>query len=80
MFLAVTLFGGASYYEHNYTRKDCKVTKVNDSYATIVDQCGFAWKYDSNGLQVGDIVDLKMEDNFTNSYVFDDVIKQVVKK
>ena len=78
--LFVTMLCGLSYYEHNYTREECKVIQINDGWATIEDKCGFVWDYDCDGLKIGDIVDLKMEDNFSSAYIGDDVIKEIVKK
>lgn len=78
--LAVCVLFGTSYYEHNYTRDDCKVTQVVDGCARIQDQCGFSWDYNDCNLNVGDIVDLKMHDSLTSACIGDDVIKQVVKK
>lgn len=81
--IAVLLTGlifGASYYEHNYTRENCKVTQANDGWATITDNCGMAWDYENRNLRVGDIVDLKMHDSNTSSYIKDDVIRKVVLK
>lgn len=75
-----TCFCGASYYEHNYTRENCQVIQVNNGIATIEDVCGFCWDVESDVLKSGDIVDLKMNDNCTNSYIYDDIIKEVVKK
>ena len=71
-------FCGASYYEHNYIREECQVIQVNDGIATIKDICGFYWDVETDGLKVGNIVNLKMNDNCTSSYIYDDIVKDVV--
>lgn len=83
MILGLTIIGmlmGGSYIDNHYTRKDCKVVQINDGYATIVDQKGWAWDYDDKDLAVGDIVDLKMHNNNTDTIIEDDIIIKVVKK
>ena len=83
MILGLTIIGmlmGGSYIDNHYTRKECVVTQVNDGYATIVDQKGWAWDYDRKDLKVGDIVDLKMHNNNTDTIIADDIIVKVVKR
>lgn len=76
--LVVGAIYGACYYEHNYTRKECEVIQVNDGVVTVEDSCGFVWDFKGNELKVGDIVDLKMYDNSTSTYINDDIVKDVV--
>ena len=81
--IAVLLFGllcGISYHEHNYTRYDCQVIEATPYGAIFEDQCGFTWAVEGEGYEIGQVVDLKMHDNFSNAYIEDDVIKKVVKK
>ena len=78
--MALVLFAGACHFEHNYTRKECDVVQICDGIATVIDGCGFTWDFRAKDLEVGDIVDLKMHDNFTSANIEDDVIKKVVKK
>ena len=69
-----------SYFDHNYTRPDCVVVEASPTGAIFEDECGFTWYVESEGYEVGQIVDLKMHDNFSSGYIYDDVIKKVVKK
>lgn len=81
--IAVLVIGAlciVSHYEHNYTKKGCRVIQVNDGYVTAEDRCGLAWDFKGNGFKVGDMVDLKMYDNRTGNYIVDDVVKDVVHK
>ena len=74
-------FVGANYYGHNYTRKDCKVIQINDGMVTFEDTCGFAWDWEieeNEYFEVGDFVDLKMNDNSTSNYIHDDKITKVI--
>ena len=77
--LILGLFCGACYIEHNYTRTDCEVIEASSMGALIEDRCGFTWYYEGEGFEVGDLVDLKMHDNFTSSNIDDDEIKKVVR-
>lgn len=78
--LIISMFGGASYYEHNYARENCKVIQSINNTVRVEDQCGFIWDVVADGLKAGDIVTLKMDDNNTSSYIFDDIITDVVKQ
>ena len=77
--LLVGMFCGASYYEHNYTRKDCVVVEASPTGAIFEDKCGFTWYVDCEGYEVGDKADLKMYDNGTASRVDDDEVKGLVR-
>lgn len=74
------MFGTACHYEHNYTKRNCKVTEATETGAMIVDSKGWGWYYEGEGFEVGQTVDLKMHDNFTNADNEDDIIKKVVIK
>ena len=79
--LAVMLFCGASYYEHNYTRKNCEIVNVEDGVATFVDECGYSWKWEieeNEYFEIGDFVDLRMNDHNTNNNIFDDEITKII--
>lgn len=76
----ITSFGCVAHLEHNYTRKNCEVINIQDGVATIEDKLGFKWKVQNEKLTVGDIVDLKMNDNCSDTYIHDDLIKGVVIK
>ena len=78
--LFVSAFYSVSYYEHNYTRKDCKVVQSCDGIATIEDGTGNYWDYMDSSLKVGDYVDLKMFDNLSSANIEDDIITKVVVK
>lgn len=69
------------YTEHHYTRKDCEVVRVENGVARFEDECGFLWDWEieeNEYFEVGDFVDLKMNDNHSSGYTDDDVIKKVV--
>ena len=77
----VLLFGTACYIEHNYTRKDCEVVRVENGIVRFKDKCGFYWDWEieeDEYFEVGDFVDLKMNDSCSSGYVGDDVITKVV--
>lgn len=69
-----------SYIEHNYTRDCCVVTDVTTQGIEVEDQSGELWFYETKDkFAVGDVVDLKMNDNCTSAYTHDDIIKSVKK-
>ena len=78
--LLVSMFSGASYYEHNYIRKDCEVVQVGIEYVKAEDKCGYVWEFKGNEFKVGDKVDLKMYDNCTSDCISDDEVTDVVRK
>ena len=81
--LLIGMFLFVGYYEHNYTRKDCEIVKVENGIVTFEDACGFRWQWEieeNEYFEVGDKVDLKMHDNCTNSIVYDDVITKIIFK
>ncbi len=78
--LLIGIFCTTLYYEHNYTRRDCVVIEASPVGAIFEDKCGFTWVIKDGGYEIGQIVDLKMHDNCTNTYIYDDVIKKVIKR
>jgi hypothetical protein len=66
-----------SYFEHNYIRPNCEVTQICDGIVTVIDETGETWDFIAKGYKVGDIVDVKMHDNYTSAYVYDDIVKGV---
>lgn len=61
----------------NYTRKGCKVVEVIGNDVYVVDASGNEWVFKGKGYRVGDIVDLKMNENGTPNNIKDDTIKAV---
>ena len=78
--LLIIMLVSVSHYEHNYTRKNCKVININGSTATIEDEGAFIWDAITNAVKIGDIVNLKMNDNNTINYIDDDIITKIIKK
>ena len=71
----VLLFGTACYIEHNYTRKDCEVVRVENGIVRFEDKCGFYWDWEieeDEYFEVGDF------DSCSSGYVGDDVITKVI--
>ena len=78
--LLLASLGICSYVEHNYTRKYCIVTDVTAQGIEVEDQGGELWFYETKEkFAVGDVVNLKMNDNCTSTYIYDDTIKSVKK-
>lgn len=81
----VILFGvlacGMGYFESCYVREDCEVVNVEDNTVWVVDKTDNLWMFDveENIFEVGEIVDLKMNTNHTESNIFDDIILEVEK-
>ena len=76
----LSMVGGVSYYEHNYTRSGCEVVRVYEDVVTVKDSCGFLWDVEAEDLKVGCKLDLKMHDNGTNDCVYDDIITNFIIK
>jgi hypothetical protein len=68
------------YTEHNYTRDNCVAVETTETGVIFEDRCGFTWYWEEEGFEVGDVVDLKMYDNYSSAYIDDDEIKKVVRK
>ena len=72
---------GISYYEHNYINKDCEITQVNDGFVTFIDKQGNAWDWEiqeNEYFEIGDYVDLKMNDNNSSNNIEDDKITKII--
>lgn len=59
---------------HYYTRKDCEVVKVDGYTVSVEDNMGHWWKFEGEGFEVGDRVDVKMWDGLTNSIKDDHIV------
>jgi hypothetical protein len=70
----IAMIGFASWFEVHYTREDCTVVGYVEDVVTVEDTCGYTWEFKADGLEVGDVVDLKMYTNHTDSTIFDDEI------
>lgn len=70
-----------SYFESCYTRKECEVVNIENDTIWVVDKTDNLWMFDveENIFEVGEIVDLKMHTNHTESNIFDDIILEVKK-
>lgn len=80
--IATLIIGGvvfASYTEHHYTRKDCKVVKVNNNVVTVEDISGNLWVFEDEGYSVNDTVNLKMFTGISKNDISDDTITKVIK-
>ena len=67
-------------YENHYTRKDCTVIEITDTYVTVVDEFGDEWSWyieekENLSLDFGDKVDLKIFNSFTDTWQDDKVVK-----
>jgi hypothetical protein len=79
--LVICTMSGASYYEHNYTLKNCIVSEVtNNATVVAIDSKGREWEFGYSGLEEGDSVTLKMYDNYTSDIITDDEVKRVTKE
>ena len=73
----IIMFVFASWIDTHYTRQDCKVVGYVEDVVTVEDSCGYQWQFIGEGYEVGDTVDLKMFNNRTHNYVYDDEIIEV---
>ena len=73
----ITVVLGGGYHEHNYIRPNCEVTQVCDGIVSAIDETGEVWDFKASGYKVGDIIDLKMYDNNTSAYIYDDIVKGI---
>lgn len=80
--LLAILFVGGCYITSNYTRKACIVIQTNDGWTTFEDRSGHCWDWqiEDESFEIGERVDLKMNDNHTSDYPHDDIIRYVVRK
>lgn len=59
---------------HYYIRKDCEVVKVDGYTVSVEDNMGRWWKFEGEGFEVGDIIDVEMYDNLTDEIKDDEII------
>lgn len=59
---------------HYYVRKDCEVVKVDGYTVSVEDNMGRWWKFEGEGFEIGDIVDVEMFDNLTDGIKDDQII------
>lgn len=59
---------------HYYTRKNCEVVKVDGYTVSVEDDMGRWWKFEGEGFEVGDIIDVEMYDNLTDEIKDDEII------
>lgn len=73
--LAVILtIGKLESNSHYYTRKDCKVVKVDGYTVSVEDNMGRWWKFEGEGFEIGDIIDVEMYDNLTDEIKDDHIV------
>ena len=75
---AVIAFGMltvANWVEVHYTRHDCTVVSYVEDVVVVEDKTGNEWEFIAEGLEIGDKVDLKMHTNFTDDYIYDDIVE-----
>lgn len=77
--MLIVMVIATSYMQNFYTLKDCTVYQINDGYASVEDFCGWAYDFKANDLKVGDVVELKMHNNYTERYINDDIVKEYKK-
>ena len=70
----IFVVGKLDYNSHYYVRKDCEVVKVDGYTVSAEDDMGRWWKFEGEGFEVGDRVDLKMFDSFTSGIKDDQVV------
>ena len=79
--LLIAGFSSVAHIEHNYTRKDCDVVKVENGVVRFKDKCGYTWNWEieeNEYFEIGDKVDLRMNDSCSANYIDDDIITKVV--
>ena len=59
---------------HYYTRKNCEVVKVDGYIVSVEDDMGRWWKFEGEGFEVGDRVDVEMFDSLTDEIKDDQVV------
>ena len=74
----ILAIGKLESYSHYYTRKNCEVVKVDGYTVSVEDNMGRWWKFEGEGFEVGDIVDVEMFDSLTDG-IKDDQIVDVKK-
>lgn len=79
---AVMAFGMltvANWAEVYYTRHDCTVVSCVEDVVVVEDKTGNEWEIIAEGLEIDDKVDLKMHTNFTDDYIYDDIVEDYKK-
>lgn len=77
LFSVLGLFGAI---EATYIIKDCEVIDVDNDTVTVIDNRQNEWKFcvdDDSDIDVGDSVDLIMDNNHTDYTITDDEVKRV---
>ena len=77
LFSILGLFGAI---ESTYTIKNCKVIDVDNDTITVIDNRQNEWKFcvdDNSDIDIGDNVDLVMNNNHTDYTIIDDEVKKV---
>lgn len=71
-------FGYVGHMEHSYVREGCEVVAIEGNEVVVLDNAGHEWSFVGEGYKLGEVVELEMFDNCTNSIYDDEVIE--VKK
>ena len=61
--------------ENTYVRKGCVVVERKGYITVVEDKTGNLWEFEGDYYKVGDVVNLKMNANNTNSIYDDTIIK-----
>lgn len=80
MIMMLSVLGLFGVIESTYTIKDCRVIDVDNDIVTVIDNRQNEWKFyvdDDSDIDVGDNVDLVMNNNHTDYTIEDDVVKRV---
>ena len=79
--LITTIFGGATIARlanNNYTREGVVVaTYASNEEVIVVDTTGNEWCFYGVGYEEGDTVTMTMDNNNTDNFINDDIIKNV---
>lgn len=59
---------------HYYTRENCEVVKVDGYTVSVEDDMGRWWKFEGEGFEVGDRVDVEMFDGLTSGIKDDQIV------
>ena len=70
----MVMIGFGNWYGTHYTRNDCVVVSCEENIITVKDPCGYLWEFKADGLEVGNVIDLKMYTSGTDGTIFDDEI------
>ena len=79
--LIVTIFGGTTITKlinNNYTREGAVIaTHASNEEVIVVDTTGNEWCFYGVGYEEGDTVTMTMDNNNTDNFINDDIIKNV---